>query len=63
VRIIDEFRGQYESAPLIIAKDQANYETLSEAGPKIFCLLRVKCPVIAQDIGQPVDSIVAQRSL
>jgi len=59
----DEFRGQYESAPLIIAKGQANYETLSKAGPKIFCLLRVKCPVIAQDIGQPVDNIVAQRSL
>lgn len=58
----DEFRQQYESAPLIIAKGQANYETLSEAGSKVFCLLRVKCPVIAQDIGQTVDSIVVRQS-
>lgn len=58
----DEFRRHYESAQLIIAKGQANYETLSEADSKVFCLLRVKCPVIAQDIGQPVDSIVVRRS-
>jgi uncharacterized protein with ATP-grasp and redox domains len=58
----DEFRRLYESAPLIIAKGQGNYETLSEAGSRVFCLLRVKCPVIAQDIGQPVDSIVVRQS-
>jgi len=58
----DEFRHHYESAQFIIAKGQANYETLSEAGSKVFCLLRVKCPVIAQDIGQPVDSIVVRQS-
>jgi len=58
----DEFRSLYKSAPLIIAKGQANYETLSEAGSRVFCLLRVKCPVIADDIGQPLDSIVVRQS-
>ena len=58
----DKFCRQYESAQLVIAKGQANYETLSEAGSKVFCLLRVKCPVIALDIGQPVDSIVVRQS-
>ncbi len=58
----DEFRRHYENAQLIIAKGQANYETLSEAGSRIFCLLRVKCPVIGKDIEQPVDSIVVRQS-
>lgn len=58
----DEFRRLYEHAPLIIAKGQANYENLSEAGSRVFCLLQVKCPVIAQDIGQPLNSIVARQS-
>jgi len=59
----DELRRHYERAPLIIAKGQANYETLSEAGSRVFCLLLVKCPVIAHDIGRPVDSIVVRQSL
>jgi damage-control phosphatase, subfamily I len=58
----DAFRNEYESAPLVIAKGQANYESLSEAGDKVFCLLRIKCPVIAEDIGQPVNGIVVQQS-
>ncbi len=59
----DEFRQYFETAALIIAKGQANYETLSEAGPKVFCLLRVKCPVIAHDIGALLDSSVVRQSL
>jgi len=58
----DEFRQIYEAAPLIIAKGQANYESLNEAGSKVFCLLKVKCPVIAGDIGAPVESIVVRQS-
>ena len=57
-----EFIEHFETAPLVIAKGQANYETLSTAGKKIFCLLQVKCPVIARDIGAPVGSIVIRRS-
>ena len=57
----DAFVDLYRAAPLVIAKGQANYETLSEAGPKVFCLLQVKCPVIAEDIGAPTGSVVIRQ--
>jgi uncharacterized protein with ATP-grasp and redox domains len=57
-----EFRDFFERAPLIISKGQGNYETLSEAGERVFCLLQAKCPVIGRDIGVPVGSIVVRRS-
>jgi len=56
-----EFRALYERAELVIAKGQANYETLSGEGGRLFFLLKVKCPVIARDIGAPVGSIVLKR--
>lgn len=57
-----EFRDAFAKAPLIIAKGQANYETLSEAGPRVFCLLQVKCQVIADDAEAPVGSAVVRQS-
>jgi uncharacterized protein with ATP-grasp and redox domains len=57
----EEFRKLYERAKLIIAKGQANYETLSEKGANVFCLLQTKCPVIARDVGVPVGSIVLRQ--
>jgi len=60
-RCSEEFRRLYEKAGLIIAKGQANYETLSEEGPRVFCLLQTKCPVIARDVGVPVGSIVLRQ--
>jgi len=56
------FHTSYRAAPLIIAKGQANYETLSDAGPRVFCLLQVKCPVIGRDIGAPVGSAIVRQS-
>jgi uncharacterized protein with ATP-grasp and redox domains len=56
-----EFREVYEGAELIIAKGQANYETLSGEGPKLFFLLQAKCPVIAAHLRVPVGSIVLKR--
>ncbi|HHI68589.1 MAG TPA: DUF89 family protein [Planctomycetes bacterium] len=47
-----EFRKIFEEAPLILAKGQAQYETLSGRGDKrVFFLLKVKCPVIGRDLG------------
>ena len=60
-RCSDEFRELYEKAELIVAKGQANYETLSEEGPRVFLLLQTKCPVIARDVGVPVGSIVLKQ--
>jgi hypothetical protein len=60
-RCCDKFQQLYDEAELIIAKGQANYETLSEEGSKAFFLLQTKCPVIARDVGVPVRSIVFKR--
>jgi damage-control phosphatase, subfamily I len=38
-----EFRWQFERAHLIIAKGQANYETLDDYPREIFFLLKIKC--------------------
>jgi len=59
----EEFRQAFAIAPLVIAKGQANYETLSESGARVFCLLQVKCPVIGRDLGVPVGSVVVRQSL
>lgn len=60
-RCSEEFCALYERAEMIIAKGQANYETLSEEGPRVFLLLQAKCPVIAGDVGAPVGSIVLRQ--
>lgn len=60
-RCDDSFRQRYDDAELVIAKGQANYETLSDQGPKVFFLLQVKCPVIADDIGMPMGGIVVKQ--
>lgn len=54
----EEFRRMFDSADLIIAKGQANYETLSELPQNIFYLLKVKCPVVARDTGHPPGSML-----
>jgi uncharacterized protein with ATP-grasp and redox domains len=61
----EEFRSRLTAADLIIAKGQANYESLSGTDAPIFFLLQAKCPVIARDLGVPVRSIVvlANRSV
>ncbi len=51
-------REEFAAAPLIVAKGQANYETLSDCGREVFFLLQVKCPVIARDVGVAVGSMV-----
>jgi uncharacterized protein with ATP-grasp and redox domains len=56
-----EFRRQFDEADLILAKGQGNFETLNEEPANIFFLFKVKCPVIAADVGQPVGSAVLWR--
>jgi len=57
----EAFRRRFAEAPVIIAKGHGNYESLSEEGPSVFCLLQVKCPVIGEDIGAPTGSIVVRQ--
>ncbi len=49
----NEFVRYFESADLIIAKGQGNYETLSDSDQEtpIFFLFQTKCDVAARDVG------------
>jgi damage-control phosphatase, subfamily I len=55
-----DFRRRFEQATLIVAKGQANYETLSGSQAPIFFLLQAKCTIIARDLGVPTGSIVVK---
>ncbi|MEA1051007.1 ARMT1-like domain-containing protein [Lamprobacter modestohalophilus] len=56
------FRERFERASLIIAKGQANYETLSNVDAPICFLLQAKCSVIAEDIGVAPGSVIIKAS-
>jgi len=56
-----EFKRRFAEADLIIAKGQGNYETLSDEQCNIFFLFKVKCPVIANHIGQPVGTQIVLK--
>lgn len=58
----ESFVERFNEADLIIAKGQGNYETLSEVDKDIYFLLKAKCPVIADDIGCQIGSLVMRRS-
>jgi damage-control phosphatase, subfamily I len=55
------FRERFARADLIISKGQGNYETLSEARQPVWFLLKVKCPVIAEDVGCPLGTLILRR--
>ena len=58
-RCSDDFGHAFTSSDLIISKGQGNYESLSEVTDKTIAFLtKVKCAVIAEDIGYPLDSNV-----
>jgi uncharacterized protein with ATP-grasp and redox domains len=56
-RVSAEFRSAYDSADVIIAKGQGNFESLSGAPGNRYFLMMVKCDVVASETG------IAQGSL
>ncbi|MEA1961122.1 MAG: ARMT1-like domain-containing protein [Bacillota bacterium] len=57
-----DFQERFTQADLIIAKGQANYETLSDEKDKnIYFLLKVKCPVIARDLRCDTGELVLKH--
>lgn len=60
-RVSAEFRAVYNAADVIIAKGQANFESLSEESKNIYFLMMVKCGVIAGYTGVPEGSLVCMR--
>ena len=60
-RTSKEFQKVFDTADFVIAKGQANYESLSEQNKKIYFLLMTKCKVIADDIGVPTHSLICMK--
>jgi len=62
-----ELRSVIKSANLVLAKGQANYETLEGtafAGAKTFFLLQAKCPLVAAHLGVELgDSVFVRNKL
>jgi uncharacterized protein with ATP-grasp and redox domains len=56
------FRAAFETADLIVAKGQGNFETLNETAANLFFLFQAKCPVVARYIGKPIGTFVLCRS-
>jgi len=59
----DQFRDIFNSADVVIAKGQGNFETLSELTPdsRIFMLFTVKCPVAEQHLGASMGDMVVMQ--
>ncbi len=56
-------QDRFLKADLVIAKGQANLETLYEEEREIYFLLKAKCPVVADALGVKVgDSVLARRA-
>lgn len=57
-RVTEPFRQLLDEAPVVIAKGQGNFESLSDAGRPIFFLFKVKCEVVAALTGRAVGSSI-----
>ena len=56
-----EFRRRFAEADLVIAKGQANYETLADCEREVYFLLKVKCPIVGKNIGHDLGDLVVHR--
>lgn len=57
-----EFRRRFAAADLIIAKGQGNFETLNTEPGNLFFLFKVKCPLIADHVKQPLGTQMLMQS-
>jgi len=65
-RSSDEFLTAFEEADIVIAKGQANFESLEGskiAGDKTFFVLRAKCPMVSELLDVSLGSIVLKRNI
>jgi uncharacterized protein with ATP-grasp and redox domains len=57
-----KFLREWKNCNLVISKGQGNYESLSDKLHKeIFFLLKVKCQIIAEDVGVKTGSAILKR--
>ena len=58
----DKFQRLFNSADVIIAKGQGNYETLSDVKKNnLYFLLRIKCDIVAKKINAGLGFLVLWR--
>ncbi len=57
-----KFQKLFNEAPLIIAKGQANFETLSDCPREVYLLTQIKCPVIGKRYGFETGAWVVTTS-
>ncbi|MBN1146598.1 MAG: DUF89 family protein [Anaerolineales bacterium] len=57
-----EFRRRFAAADLVLAKGQGNYESLSQQPGNLFFLFKAKCPLVAEQIQQPLGTQVLLQS-
>jgi len=57
----EDFKRQFREADLVLAKGQGNYHTLRDQGKRMFYLLKVKCPVVADEFGCDEGDMVVVR--
>jgi len=58
----ESFRQRFESADLIVAKGQGNFETLNDVDRDIFFLLQPKCAVLARHLDCELGRLIIARS-
>jgi hypothetical protein len=56
-----EVRSAFEGADLVVAKGQANFETLCGVEREVFFLLRAKCAAVAEELGVETGAAVLYR--
>lgn len=58
----DALRDAYSQASIMIAKGQANFETLSHQPERFYFILKAKCNVVARELGVNLLDAVMMRS-
>ncbi len=56
------FRREFETADLVIAKGQGNYESLNDTARRVYFIFKAKCPVAARSASCSVGDLVLTRS-
>lgn len=60
-RTSQKFQYIYQQADVIICKGSANYESLSEENGNLYFLMMVKCEVMSEYVGVPIQSMICMK--
>jgi len=60
--VSEEFLEYYNNADIILSKGQGNFETLHTENRPIYFVFKVKCPVIAKEVGVEEGSLIFKKT-